>query len=68
MLAVPAVPVEKDQMHGSPVVVRDLVHAEELLHGKDRWCLWLINLEDADYERSPLLAERIDAVRRWRAG
>ncbi|MFD4009194.1 DNA methyltransferase [Brachybacterium paraconglomeratum] len=62
-------PAQYETFANDPVAakyLRKFVGAEELLHGKDRWCLWLINLEDADYERSPLLAERIDAVRRWR--
>lgn len=46
--------------------VRRFVGAEEILHSKDRWCLWLIDLDPEDVRRSALLRERIDAVRSWR--
>lgn len=46
--------------------VRRFVGAEEMLHSKNRWCLWLVDLDPEDVKRSPLLSERIEAVRRWR--
>ena len=48
--------------------VRPFVGSEELLHGKDRWCLWLPELDPADLERSPFLRQRIALVRTKRAG
>lgn len=46
--------------------VRRFVGAEELLHSKERWCLWLVDLDPDDRKRSALLSDRIEAVRRWR--
>ena len=62
-------PAQYAEFVGDPVAakyVRRFVGAEEMLHSKDRWCLWLVDLDPADVKRSPLLAGRIDAVRRWR--
>lgn len=46
--------------------VRRFIGATEMLHSKDRWCLWLVDLDPADPPRSSLLRERIDAVQKWR--
>lgn len=62
-------PAQYGKFASDPVAakyLRRFVGAEEMLHSKDRWCLWLVDLDPADIRRSPLLAERIEAVRRWR--
>ncbi len=46
--------------------LRPFLGAEELLHGKQRWCLWLVDADRVDLERSPLLRHRIAAVQRFR--
>ncbi len=46
--------------------VRPFLGAEELLHGKQRWCLWLVGADPADLVRSPVLKARISAVRHFR--
>mgnify|MGYP001164402036 FL=1 len=46
--------------------LRPFLGAEELLHGKQRWCLWLVDADPLDLERSPLLRHRIAAVQRFR--
>lgn len=46
--------------------MRRFIGAADMLHGKDRWCLWLVDLDPADPPRSSLLRERIDAVQKWR--
>lgn len=54
-----------------PVAVkylRPFLGARELIHGEDRWCLWLVDLEPADLARSPLLKSRVEGVRAMRAG
>lgn len=43
--------------------VRKFVGADELIHDKGRWCLWLEDIEPADLSRSSLLKERVEAVR-----
>ena len=42
------------------------VGSRELIHGEDRWCLWLENMDPIDYKRSKILKERIDAVKKFR--
>ncbi|MDK6400183.1 class I SAM-dependent DNA methyltransferase [Pauljensenia sp. UMB1235] len=44
------------------------VGARELLHGADRWCLWLEDATPADIQRSGILRDRLDAVREFRLG
>lgn len=60
---------EYSQFMTDPVAakyVRPYIGARELLHAKERWCLWLENLDPADVEKSPLLKERINQVRDFR--
>jgi hypothetical protein len=59
-------PEQYQEVHADPVArtyLRPFIGAEELLHGKERWCLWLTNLDPADLSRSSLLRKRVDAVR-----
>lgn len=46
--------------------LRRYVGAEELLHNRPRWCLWMVDLDSRDVARSPILMERIAAVREMR--
>jgi len=43
--------------------LRRLYGARELLQGLDRWCLWLVDADPADLRQSPVLRERLIAVR-----
>lgn len=59
-----------DKVMSDPVAakyVRKYVGARELLHNGDRYCFWLTDLESGDEERSPILHERIEGVRAFRA-
>lgn len=47
--------------------VRPFVGARELLHGGDRYCLWLVDAPPSDLRNSPVLRERIEGVRAFRA-
>ncbi len=47
--------------------LRPFMGAKELLHNRQRWCLWMVNLLPADVGRSRILRERIAAVRDHRA-
>ncbi|GAA0984653.1 hypothetical protein ENKNEFLB_02083 [Nocardioides aquaticus] len=47
--------------------VRKFVGAKELINSLDRWCLWLVDLEPSDLAKSPVLRQRIEAVRQRRA-
>lgn len=42
---------------------RQLYGSEELINGKDRWCLWLYGHDVSDFEDFPLIKERIDKLR-----
>lgn len=46
--------------------LRPFVGSRELIHGEERWCLWLTDMDPAEPSRSRLLADRIAAVRSFR--
>jgi len=59
-----------DEATADPITakyVRRYVGARELLHGQDRYCLWLVDLEPRDAEKSDFLRYRIQRVREFRA-
>ena len=62
---------EYDEAAADPVAakyLRPFKGSRELVRGLDRWCLWLADGFDvADLEKSPVLRERISAVRDVRA-
>lgn len=43
-----------------------LIGADELLNGKERFCLWLVDASPSDFSKSKVLKERIEAVRLFR--
>lgn len=47
--------------------LRPFMMGRELVRGLDRWCLWLEDLEPSDIEKSPVLRERLLAVKSYRA-
>lgn len=47
--------------------LRRLVGARELIHGDERWCLWLVDADPADIRTSSVLGKRIEGVRDLRA-
>ena len=46
--------------------VRNLFGATELINGKDRWCLWLVNAPASDMRKSDFLRSRVTACRKMR--
>jgi hypothetical protein len=63
-------PEEYHQLVADPIVakyLRPFVGARELIHGTDRWCLWLADADPSDISRSPTIKERVEAVRALRA-
>lgn len=46
--------------------IRPYIGTDQLLNGRKRWCLWLVDLDPADLSRSAELRRRIDAVREAR--
>ncbi|MDN6457242.1 MAG: SAM-dependent methyltransferase [Yaniella sp.] len=47
--------------------VHPYVGARELLHGDERWCLWLDGADPNDIEKSSILKTRIEAVKKFRS-
>ncbi|MFC5177331.1 class I SAM-dependent DNA methyltransferase [Nocardioides taihuensis] len=45
--------------------LRPFIGADELLNGRERWCLWLVGAEE-DIPRSDVLSRRVEAVREFR--
>jgi hypothetical protein len=46
--------------------LRRLIGADEVLNGAERYCLWLVDAEPRDIAESPVLRERLNAVREMR--
>ncbi|MDN6284023.1 MAG: GcrY protein, partial [Corynebacterium sp.] len=62
-------PEQYDEVMADPVAakyVRPFRGSRELMHSKDRWCLWLVDLNPSDINRSPILKTRLDAVAAFR--
>lgn len=47
--------------------IKQLLSAREFLNGKNRWCLWLEDLNPNDLKSMPIIKQRIDNVRKLRA-
>ena len=47
--------------------LRKIVGGRELIHGDERYCLWLINADPSDIKSSKVLTQRVKAVRDFRA-
>lgn len=47
--------------------VRPFKQADELINDRPRWCLWLTEMEPGDIARSPVLRDRLEAVREFRS-
>lgn len=63
-------PEDYAEVSADPVAAKYLhryLGAKELLHGADRWCLWLDGMDPADLNRSTILKSRVEAVRDFRA-
>ena len=47
--------------------IRPFITAKEYLHGKTRWCLWLVGISPAELKSMPLVRERVEKCREWRS-
>jgi len=47
--------------------LRKLIGARELIHGTERYCLWLVGAQPSDIRNSAELAKRVQAVREFRS-
>ena len=62
-------PDERPAVESDPIARRYLrryVGARELLHGGDRYCLWLVDASPTELANSPVLRERVASVRAFR--
>ncbi len=46
--------------------VRRFVQSRDMLHGEERWCLWLVQASPSDLRSSPILRHRLEQVADWR--
>jgi len=47
--------------------IKPILSSHEFINGKNRWCLWLLGASPNDLRRMPLVLERLEAVRKFRA-
>ena len=46
--------------------VRPFVQSRDMLHGEQRWCLWLVSAPASDLRSSPVIRKRLEMVAIWR--
>lgn len=46
--------------------IRKFYGAEEYIHNKERWCLWLLDATPKELQSMPLVMERVNQVREYR--
>lgn len=64
-------PGQYDEAMADPIAakyVRPYMGAEEMLNGKQRWCLWLLDADPRDVAASPFIQQRLQRVREYRSG
>lgn len=62
-------PADVEEFRGDEIAakfLRPYVGAREILHGDERWCLWLAAATPSDVAASALLAERVQRVQEFR--
>jgi hypothetical protein len=62
-------PDEVDEVEADPIALKYLhpaTGARVMLHGEDRYCLWLAGVDPGDVRRSPVIKERLRKVREFR--
>lgn len=47
--------------------IKPFITAKEYIHGKTRWCLWLVGISPAELKSMPLVRERVEKCREWRS-
>ena len=48
-------------------LIRPILSTEQYLHGENRWCIWLKNVEPHDIRRFKTILRRVECVRTYRA-
>ena len=59
-----------EEVKNDPILskyLRRYIGSTELINNKQRWCLWLADIDPDDYEKSPELKRRVKAVETSRA-
>ena len=59
----------EELLHENPAnakFIRQYAGGAELIQGKKRWCLWLVEASPRELKQSPMIRQRIDAVARFR--
>jgi hypothetical protein len=46
--------------------IRPYTGADEFIYGKERWCLWLVDIPPHELNRLPMVKKRVEAVRNMR--
>ncbi len=63
-------PIERDELlkkyPAAEKFIRQFMGAEEFLHGKKRYCLWLVNATPAEIKKIPPIYDRVKNVRDFR--
>ncbi|MEV3871502.1 DNA methyltransferase [Streptomyces sp. NPDC049906] len=62
-------PEDVEAVRSDPIAARFVkryIGARELLHGVDRYCLWLTEMTPQEAEKSPVLRERLAGVQKFR--
>lgn len=52
---------------GAKKYIKPLISAKEFINGEKRWCLWLENINPKEIRNLPLVAKRIENVKKYRA-
>lgn len=47
--------------------IRPFITAKEYVHGKTRWCLWLVGISPAELNRLKEIRKRVEACKNWRS-
>lgn len=61
---------EYEEIAKDPIAIQYVLPslgAQELINGKERWCLWLENTPPQQIAKSPILRQRVQGVRDFRA-
>jgi hypothetical protein len=61
--------VDVDEVRADPIAskyLRRFIQTSEMLYNRDRWCLWLVNATQDELRASPLIAKRLQLIRKSR--
>jgi type I restriction-modification system DNA methylase subunit len=47
--------------------IKPIISSHEFLNGKNRWCLWLVDVSPNDLRKMPFVLERLDSIQQFRS-